>query len=174
VLQETLLAVYRKDGARRPARASTVCRPSAGGLRTEPAGDFRLPEDTASPWLVPRNRTQAPLLAACAALSGSLRDWVEPPSRPSAPVCMESNHHDHPGGFALHRRVPGRRAACIHLPRGNAASFLLHPGEGRPVFVMPYLGAVEGRGQFPVPKHVYRMTAEQAAYSDPNGRLSFA
>ncbi|MBI3993508.1 MAG: restriction endonuclease [Candidatus Lambdaproteobacteria bacterium] len=42
------------------------------------------------------------------------------------------------------------------------------------VFVMLYTGAVEGAGQYLGPKHVYRMTEEQAALADDDARSTYA
>ena len=42
------------------------------------------------------------------------------------------------------------------------------------VFVMLYIGAVEGTGRYLGPVHVYRMTEEQAALSDEAARLHYA
>lgn len=75
VLQETLLAVYRKDAARRPAAAATVSRDPRGGLRVRPAGVFEVPRDPAEPWLVPRTEAQSRLLATAAGTGRRLRDW---------------------------------------------------------------------------------------------------
>lgn len=41
------------------------------------------------------------------------------------------------------------------------------------VFTMLYIGAVEGSGVFLAPKHVYRMTAEQAAVNDDDARVDY-
>ncbi|MFY9973288.1 MAG: BsuBI/PstI family type II restriction endonuclease [Chromatiaceae bacterium] len=75
VLQETLLAVYRKDGAYRDASAVTVSLAADGRLTKNPAGTFRLPADASEPWLVPRTRVQVRLLATAAAFPARLRDW---------------------------------------------------------------------------------------------------
>ncbi len=42
------------------------------------------------------------------------------------------------------------------------------------IFTMLYIGAVEGSGRFLAPKHVYRMTDEQAKKGDPGSRLAYA
>jgi hypothetical protein len=42
------------------------------------------------------------------------------------------------------------------------------------VFAMLYIGAVEGAGQYLGPKHVYRMTGEQAARADDDARRGYA
>src|SRR5512146_1892644 len=42
------------------------------------------------------------------------------------------------------------------------------------VFVMLYIGAVVGSGRYLAPKHVYRMTEEQAAQADTSAREAYA
>lgn len=82
VLQETLLAVYRKDGVRRKcnvqvigsvASERTLGAPPA--LRVTPTGTFELPHEPAEPWLVPRSVYQSDLIVHMAAMSSRLRDW---------------------------------------------------------------------------------------------------
>src|SRR5579862_248314 len=41
------------------------------------------------------------------------------------------------------------------------------------VFTMLYIGAVEGSGRFLGPKHVYRMTGQQAAKADSGAREKY-
>ena len=62
VLQETLLAVYRRGG---DAVAGTVDFISAGvdgSMETRCAGSFMLPDDPCGPWLMPRTDRQVELL----------------------------------------------------------------------------------------------------------------
>ena len=62
VLQETLLAVYRRGG---DAVAGTVDFISAGvdgSMETRCAGSFMLPDDPCGPWLMPRTERQVGLL----------------------------------------------------------------------------------------------------------------
>ena len=62
VLQETLLAVYRRGG---DAGAGTVDFISAGvdgSMETRCAGSFMLPDDPCGPWLMPRTERQSELL----------------------------------------------------------------------------------------------------------------
>ncbi len=75
VLQETLLAVYRKGAARQRAVTATLAGAGDGGLRVSPAGAFELPAGGAEPWLAPRTASQAPLLAAARTLPHRLADW---------------------------------------------------------------------------------------------------
>lgn len=42
------------------------------------------------------------------------------------------------------------------------------------VFTMLYIGAIEGSGRYLAPKHVYRMTEQQAAQADDEARRSYA
>lgn len=60
---------------------------------------------------------------------------------------------------------PPGTANRIYCPREMAA---------RTVFVMLYIGAVAGTQRWLAPKHVYRMTEEQAAADAPVSRLTYA
>jgi adenine-specific DNA-methyltransferase len=75
VLQETLLAIYRKDGAPRTAQAATLSRQGDGCLLARLAGHFALPANPSDPWLVPRTSAQTTLLSTAANLPARLRDW---------------------------------------------------------------------------------------------------
>jgi adenine-specific DNA-methyltransferase len=75
VLQETLLAVYRKDGSRRQVRTATLVGDGDEALEVRTAGDFALPADGAEPWLAPRTAAQVALLAAARQMPDRLADW---------------------------------------------------------------------------------------------------
>ncbi len=75
VLQETLLAVYRKDGVRRQAQTTTIAADGNGPLKVDPAGTLTLPASATEPWLAPRNRSQARLLARAQRCAARLVDW---------------------------------------------------------------------------------------------------
>ena len=75
VLQETLLACYRKDGARTDGSAHTLTLGSGAVTRVERAGPFRVPEVGAAPWLVPRDPGQAALIERTGAMPDRLRSW---------------------------------------------------------------------------------------------------
>jgi len=75
VLQETLLATYREGAAAGQVSIHEIALTGAGGLTIERAGSFSLPVDHSLPWLLPRNRGQAPLVAVLARMSHRLADW---------------------------------------------------------------------------------------------------
>lgn len=76
VLQETLLALYRKgtgvQAVPRPARVLRI-RPE-GDLDVVPAGEFRLPADPHEPWIIPRSQEQARLVEVARHQPTRLRD----------------------------------------------------------------------------------------------------
>lgn len=75
VLQETLLATYRRDGLRKVASVHVIVSGDEAELEIQPAGHFTLPEDTRKPWILPRSPDQAPLIARMAAMPHRLRDY---------------------------------------------------------------------------------------------------
>ena len=75
VLQETLLAAFRRRGT--PGRGQAHCispRPD-GSIETAAAGSFRLPDRPANPWLVPRTPAQTRLLRRVQDLPCRLADY---------------------------------------------------------------------------------------------------
>lgn len=75
VLQETLLACYRKSGKRKSATVHTLTPITADKLRIESVGKFRLPVDGSTPWFIPRNRDQSANMAHVHTLTHRLRDY---------------------------------------------------------------------------------------------------
>jgi len=75
VLQETLLACYRKDGQARSAHAHTLTANSNESLSVHKAGTFVLPPDKSAPWLVPRNANQGQLIERASTMAARLADW---------------------------------------------------------------------------------------------------
>ncbi|NBC23174.1 MAG: N-6 DNA methylase [Gammaproteobacteria bacterium] len=75
VLQETLLAVYRKDATPRQVPTATLVGTGDGRLRAHAAGAFELPAAPDEPWLAPRTPAQAELLAAGRSQPARLADW---------------------------------------------------------------------------------------------------
>lgn len=77
VLQETMLAVYRRDDEREPACRSTAFLTVDGGntVRSVPAGSFTLPDDDEAPWLLPRNLTQVALTRDLRSMPHRLSDY---------------------------------------------------------------------------------------------------
>jgi adenine-specific DNA-methyltransferase len=75
VLQETLLATYRRNGSVDKARVHYVLIETEGSAKVVEAGDFRLPADPATPWLLPRVPEHATLIAHLAGMPARLKDW---------------------------------------------------------------------------------------------------
>lgn len=74
VLQETLLATYQRGGSVRPVEMSEIT-PYVSGLKVHAVGAIELPIDRSSPWLLPRDRLQAPLVNRLAHMPHRLADW---------------------------------------------------------------------------------------------------
>jgi adenine-specific DNA-methyltransferase len=75
VLQETLLATYRRGGAADGARVHYILVDTQGAAAIAEAGDFRLPADPAKPWLLPRVPEHAQLTAQLSTMPCRLQDW---------------------------------------------------------------------------------------------------
>lgn len=75
VLQETLLAVYRRSGRPTPARVHVVELQNQTAIRVEATGIFRPPEQISAPWLLPRGSAQATLIERMQQLPQRLRDY---------------------------------------------------------------------------------------------------
>lgn len=75
VLQETLLAAYRRNGSAETARVHYILVDTEGSAAIAQAGDFRLPADPSQPWLLPRVPKHAPLIARLADMPARLADY---------------------------------------------------------------------------------------------------
>lgn len=75
VLQETMLAVYRRGGRRGSARVGFLSVGAAGQLTSSPAGSFTLPRDPQAPWLLPRAPGQVALTRRLRAMPHRLADY---------------------------------------------------------------------------------------------------
>lgn len=78
VLQETVLATYRKAGGRgrRPRRAEVrMIQIAEGSVDLRPAGHFTLPAEPTSPWILPRHAGEAALAARLRTMAHRLADW---------------------------------------------------------------------------------------------------
>ena len=75
VLQETLLATYRRGGAIDSIAAAEITPNERGPLTVNPVGNIDLPDDRSSPWLLARDRLQAPLVNRLAHMPDRLADW---------------------------------------------------------------------------------------------------
>ena len=69
---------------------------------------------------------------------------------------------------AIHARLP------LIFPEGTPnRTYCIREMAASAVFVMLYIGAVEGANRWLAPKHVMRMTAEQAGISDNDARAAY-
>lgn len=75
VLQETLLAAYKRGGDPCAAQVHFMSPGTDGSIHTVAAGSFQLPDVPEEPWLIPRNDAQAALLRVAGALPHRLADW---------------------------------------------------------------------------------------------------
>jgi adenine-specific DNA-methyltransferase len=75
VLQETLLAVYRKCGSARRARIHYLNVGSAAEATVTKNGTIGLPATPSNPWLAPRTPAHGRLIARAEQMPSRLRDW---------------------------------------------------------------------------------------------------
>ena len=75
VLQETVLATYRKGGPRVKTRVNFIHPRLNRVIQPEPAGYFTLPRDPSAAWLLPRHSDEAPLVKRLRAMPERLADW---------------------------------------------------------------------------------------------------
>jgi adenine-specific DNA-methyltransferase len=75
VLQETLLALYKRGGPRGRFQVHYLNIETEGEARLTKNGKVGLPDDTMAPWLAPRQPSHAKLIAAAEKLDSRLRDW---------------------------------------------------------------------------------------------------
>jgi adenine-specific DNA-methyltransferase len=75
VLQETLLAAYRKGGEAREARVHLLSLRDMTNLEVSPAGTFSLPKVQTDPWLIPRDDQQATLIDRLRNMPHRLSDY---------------------------------------------------------------------------------------------------
>ncbi|ATS24103.1 RNA methyltransferase [Xanthomonas phaseoli pv. phaseoli] len=75
VLQETVLATYRKGAKRARAVVSFIEAQPGVPVKAEPAGHFTLPRKATAPWFLPRHADEAELAKRLRAMSARLADW---------------------------------------------------------------------------------------------------
>ena len=75
VLQEALLAVYRRGGKSRAGKIHFISTGPDGSLESSSAGAFTLPEDPHQPWLMPRTKVQSALVHRVGGLPYRLADY---------------------------------------------------------------------------------------------------
>jgi adenine-specific DNA-methyltransferase len=75
VLQETLLALYRKDGARHRFQVHYLHVDNEREARLTKNGKVSLPADARAPWLAPREPAHVGLIKAAEGMTARLNDW---------------------------------------------------------------------------------------------------
>lgn len=80
VLQETVLATYRRAGGRRKRPERTLVNMiraggDGGGLAIQGSGYFTLPDEPTAPWILPRHASETGLAARLRTLDSRLADW---------------------------------------------------------------------------------------------------
>lgn len=75
VLQETLLACYKKGSKRKSANVHSLTPMTANKLHIEVIGKFQLPLDGSTPWFIPRSRQQSVHITHVNTLTHRLRDY---------------------------------------------------------------------------------------------------
>lgn len=75
VLQEALLATYRRGGPSGAAPVNVLTPQDADGLHIVSAGSFALPNPASAPWVVPRSVAQAWLVERMRSMPHRLADW---------------------------------------------------------------------------------------------------
>ncbi len=75
VLQEALLATYRRCGDPCVARVHCISEEPDGSIKATRAGAFKLPENPDQPWLMPRTEAQDALVSRISMLPDRLADY---------------------------------------------------------------------------------------------------
>ena len=75
VMQETLLALYRKGGAQRPFQVHYLNVDNEREARLTKNGKVTLPDDSSAPWLAPRQPEHVGVIKAAAKMPARLSDW---------------------------------------------------------------------------------------------------
>ncbi|MDE0148830.1 MAG: N-6 DNA methylase [Rhodospirillaceae bacterium] len=75
VLQETLLATYKRGGTSRTGKVHFLSSGGDGSVVRTTAGSFNLPEDPSRPWLMPRTEAQSALVRQVDELPYRLADY---------------------------------------------------------------------------------------------------
>lgn len=75
VLQETLLATYRRGGSQKRLDVCKITPSNRGGVVVENAGKFPLPDDRSQPWLLPRHESQGKIVNTLMGMKHRLADW---------------------------------------------------------------------------------------------------
>ena len=133
VLQETLLAAYRRGGDRGAGKVHFISARPDGSIERTTAGTFNLPDNPGGPWLMPRTQAHSVLMRRVDSLRWRLADYgytvstgtagVEPtqaePARPAGEGTLSAGL----GGVGARRRR-------VRVPGGEAKSQALVRAEG--------------------------------------------
>ena len=75
VLQETVLATYRRNASREQVLTHVLSIPEATTIKLELTGRFKLPKESSAPWILPRDPGQVRLAKRLRDLPDRLADW---------------------------------------------------------------------------------------------------
>ena len=75
VLQETMLATYRRGGKPDEGRVDFISPESDGSIKTTAGGLFRLPASPDRPWIIPRTDVQSDVVRQVHAMPSRLADY---------------------------------------------------------------------------------------------------
>ena len=75
VLQETLLATYRRGAAPAPVMVHEIIPLNDSKLAIDDIGPFTLPTDLTKPWVLPRCAPQGPMVTSLSRMKHRLADW---------------------------------------------------------------------------------------------------
>lgn len=75
VMQETLLALYRKGGEQRPFQVHYLNVDNEREARLTKNGKVTLPDDSSAPWLAPRQPEHVGIIKAATKMPARLSDW---------------------------------------------------------------------------------------------------
>lgn len=75
VMQETLLALYRKGGEQRPFQVHYLNVDNEREARLTKNGKVTLPDESSAPWLAPRQPEHVGIIKAAARMPARLSDW---------------------------------------------------------------------------------------------------
>ncbi len=137
VLQETLLAVYRKGQSRYRAQVNYLHVANEREASVTRNGTIGLPADPAAPWLAPRDPEHSALIARVEAMSARLADWGYSVS--TGPLVwnrFKPQLRDKPGGKAVHPLVWAEsvtadgRFVFRAQKKNHAPYFKLESGDG--------------------------------------------
>lgn len=75
VLQETLLATYKRGSRTSRVTVNFISPQEHGSIAITPAGQFRIPPQASGPWLIPRTSSEGKLVATLQCFDHRLKDY---------------------------------------------------------------------------------------------------